>query len=99
MELLNRFLTLTSGAIQNSGGTIGDCTMAFWGAPLLCEDKTYLACRAAMDMQKRAGEFRAYAREHYSREMSFSVGIHMGTVVVGSSARRTGRTIRLSVIG
>lgn len=88
VEILNRFLTLTSSAIQSNGGTldkfIGDCTMALWGAPLPCGDKAYRACRAAMEMMEQAGSFGAYAKERYGREVAFSVGIHMGTAVVGS---------------
>lgn len=88
VEILNRFLTLTSDAIQSNGGTldkfIGDCTMAFWGAPLPCKDKAYLACRAAMDMLEKAPEFAAYTRGIYGQDVAFSVGIHMGTAVVGS---------------
>lgn len=88
VEILNRFLTLTSDAIQSNGGTldkfIGDCTMAFWGAPLPCEDKAYRACRAAMAMLEKAPEFGAYTKELYGRDVAFSVGIHMGTAVVGS---------------
>lgn len=88
VEILNRFLTLTSSAIQSNGGTldkfIGDCTMAFWGAPLPCEDKAYRACRAAMDMMEQARDFGAYARGIYGQDVAFSVGIHMGTAVVGS---------------
>lgn len=88
VEILNHFLTLTSTAIQRNGGTldkfIGDCTMAFWGAPLPCEDKAYRACRAAMDMMEWASEFRTFAKENYGQDVAFSAGIHMGTAVVGS---------------
>lgn len=88
VEILNRFLTLTSSAIQKNAGTldkfIGDCTMAFWGAPLPCEDKAYRACRAAMDMIEKATDFAAYARELYGQDVLFSVGIHIGPAVVGS---------------
>lgn len=88
VEILNRFLTLTSQAVQQNGGTldkfIGDCTMAFWGAPRPCEDKAYRACRAAMDMMESVKEFEAFTKSIYGQEVAFSVGIHLGTAVVGS---------------
>lgn len=88
VDILNQFLTLTSDAIRHNQGTldkfIGDCTMAFWGAPLPCENKAWLACRAALEMMERAKDFSARTREKYGQDVTFSVGIHMGHAVVGS---------------
>lgn len=88
VAILNRFLTLCSEAIQSNGGTldkfIGDCVMAFWGAPIPCEDKAWRACRAAMDMMAKAPEFSAFAKTLYGQEVGFSVGVHIGPAVVGS---------------
>lgn len=88
VEILNQFLTLTSEAVEKNGGTldkyIGDCTMAFWGAPLTCDDKTYRACRAALDMMEKVEEYGAFTKDIYGWEVSFAVGIHVGTAVVGS---------------
>lgn len=88
VDILNRFLTLSSNAVHNNGGTldkfIGDCTMAFWGAPLPCEDKAYLASKAAMDMMDCASEFADYTTKVCGHSVAFSLGLHMGTAVVGS---------------
>lgn len=88
VDILNRFLTLSSDAVHNNGGTldkfIGDCTMAFWGAPLPCKDKAYRAGRAAMDMMDRACEFAEYTAKVCGQPVAFSLGLHMGTAVVGS---------------
>ena len=88
VDILNRFLTLSSDAVHNNGGTldkfIGDCTMAFWGAPLPCEDKAYLAGKAAMEMMERAHEFAEYTTKACGHPVTFSLGLHMGPAVVGS---------------
>ena len=88
VELLNLYLTLTSSAVKEHGGTldkfIGDCTMAFWGAPLPCEDKVYRACEAAVYMAERAKSFAGMARTHFGMEASFGIGIHVGPAIVGN---------------
>ena len=88
VELLNLYLSLTSRAVKQHGGTldkfIGDCTMAFWGAPLPCEDKVYRACQAAVYMAEHAKGFAEMTRSHYGLEASFGVGIHVGPAIVGN---------------
>lgn len=88
VEILNRYLTLTTECVMRHHGTldkfVGDCTMAFWNAPLPQEDPVYLACRAAMDMaegSKALGE-ELYAK--YGRTVSFGIGVHYGPAVVGN---------------
>ena len=50
ISFLNDCFSLTDSCIKKYGATldkfIGDCTMAFGGAPLPCEDSSYLACCA-----------------------------------------------------
>ena len=53
VEIINKYLTLTTECIMRYHGTldkfVGDCTMAFWNAPIEQEDPVYWACCAAMD--------------------------------------------------
>ncbi len=88
VEILNEYLTLTSTAVKKNGGTldkfIGDCTMAFWGAPLPCEDKCYRACQAAVYMTERAMELAEKLKERFGHDVSFGVGVHVGPAVVGN---------------
>jgi len=53
-QMMNEFLTPFTGAIQDHRGTIdkymGDCVMAFWGAPLADEAHASHAIRSAFDM-------------------------------------------------
>ena len=50
--ILNQYLTMASNCVEETGGTIdkyvGDCLMAFWGAPLADEDPIYHAAVAAL---------------------------------------------------
>lgn len=81
VKMLNKYLTLTSSCIKNHGGVvdkfIGDATMAFWGAPIPCEDSVYKACQAAIEMVEKA-------KEMDTDGASFGIGIHYGTAVVGN---------------
>ena len=88
VEILNRYLTLTTDCIRRHHGTldkfVGDCTMAFWNAPLRQENPVLLACLAAVDMIKGSETLGAELLERYGRKISFGVGIHWGSAVVGN---------------
>ncbi len=88
VEIINRYLTLTTECIMRYHGTldkfVGDCTMAFWNAPLPQEDPVYLACRAAMDMVEGSKALGEELMRTYGRTVSFGVGVHFGPAVVGN---------------
>jgi len=86
--ILNRYLTMTSNCVENNEGTldkfVGDCTMAFWGAPLPQENAVYLAAKTAMDIVKGAAELSAALKEEIGEELNVGVGVHYGPAVVGN---------------
>ena len=88
VEILNRYLSLTTECIMRYHGTldkfVGDCTMAFWNAPLPQEDAVYLACCAAMDMVEGSRALGEELEAKYGRTVSFGVGVHVGPAVVGN---------------
>ena len=88
VEIINRYLTLTTECIMRYRGTldkfVGDCTMAFWNAPLPQEDPVYLACCAAMDMVEGSKVLGEELMRTYGRTVSFGVGVHVGPAVVGN---------------
>ena len=88
VEILNRYLTLTTECVMRYHGTldkfVGDCTMAFWNAPLPQDDYAYLACKAAMDMMASSQALGEELQEKYGHTISFGVGIHMGPAVIGN---------------
>ena len=88
VEIINKYLTLTTECIMRNHGTldkfVGDCTMAFWNAPVEQEDAVYLACRAAMDMVEGSKALGEELTERFGRSVSFGVGVNWGPAVVGN---------------
>ena len=88
VEIINKYLTLTTDCIMRHHGTldkfVGDCTMAFWNAPLPQEDAIYLACRAAMDMVEGSKALGEELQQKYGRAVSFGIGVNYGPAVVGN---------------
>jgi class 3 adenylate cyclase len=98
-ELLNRHFDLLAGCIEAEGGTvdkyIGDCIMAFWGAPDEMTDHAARALRAAAAIQRAVVDDLRRQRSQGGVEVAVRVGIHTGRVVVGNigSARRLNYTV------
>ena len=63
---------------------VGDCTMAFWNAPIPQEDPVYLACCAAMDMVVGSKALGEELKERFGRSVDFGVGVNVGPAVVGN---------------
>ncbi len=88
VSIINQYLTLTTECIMRHHGTldkfVGDCTMAFWNAPLPQEDPVYLACCAAMDMVEGSKALGQQLQKRFGRTVSFGVGVHYGSAVVGN---------------
>lgn len=88
VEMLNEYLTLTTEAIFANGGMldkfIGDATMAVFNAPVDLPDYKEKAVRAALDIVRGAEKVNVRIKEKIGREVSFGVGVHCGTAVVGN---------------
>lgn len=85
--LLNDIFQLASDCILARSGTIdkfiGDSVMAYFGAPVPCEDHAAQAVQAAIDIE------RAIARRNASQPppahaVEIGIGIHTGPVIVGT---------------
>ena len=87
-KIVNKYLTLTTECIMKNHGTldkfVGDCTMAFWNAPVEQEDPVYLACKAAMDMVEGSKALGQELQERFGRTVHFGIGVHYGPAVVGN---------------
>ncbi|HUA68686.1 MAG TPA: adenylate/guanylate cyclase domain-containing protein, partial [Candidatus Saccharimonadales bacterium] len=60
LETVNLYLAIVADAVKKHGGTldkyIGDCVMAFWGAPTPSEKHALACVRAAIDTQRAIHE-------------------------------------------
>ena len=102
--LLNTVFSRLTDQIRANRGTIdkymGDCVMAFWGAPVDTPDHASLAVKTALEM---ADAIRALNIEHRNQglpEIGFGIGLNTGTMCVGdmgSSIRRSYTVIGDSV--
>ncbi len=88
VEIINRYLTLTTECIMRHHGMldkfVGDCTMAFWNAPIPQEDPVFLACCAAMDMVVGSKALGDELQERFGRRVDFGIGVNVGPAVVGN---------------
>ena len=99
--LLNRVFTRLTEVIQGERGTIdkyiGDCVMAFWGAPVPAQDHAACAVRAALGMARAVEQLNQEHRAQGLPEIGVGIGLNTGLMCVGDM----GSNIRLSytVIG
>jgi adenylate cyclase len=97
------FSRLTS-LIRANRGTIdkymGDCVMAFWGAPVETDEHAHLAVKSAMEMANAVREINADHRAKGLPEIGIGIGLNTGTMCVGdmgSNIRRSYTVIGDSV--
>lgn len=94
VDMLNEFFTVMTEEIFKEGGTldkyIGDCIMAFFGAPLSQEDHAKRAIKSAWKMLKNLDELKKQwvdvgkVYSHLIDDFSIGIGIHTGRAVVGN---------------
>jgi adenylate cyclase len=85
--LLNHVFNQLSQVIRAHGGTIdkymGDCVMAFWGAPVACEDHARQAVMAALAMVDATESINHHGQSVGWPFLRVGVGINTGKVLVG----------------
>ena len=86
VALLNRYFTLQVEVVFRHGGAldkfIGDCIMAFWGAPLDDPEHARHAVAAALEMAEVLQRFKRELDEQ-DADFDVGIGIHSGPAVVG----------------
>ena len=95
-ELLNGVFSKLTSLIRSNQGTIdkymGDCVMAFWGAPVETSEHARRAVKAAMEM---ANAVRDINLDHSAKglpEIGIGIGVNTGVMCVGdmgSNIRRS----------
>lgn len=86
-ELLNSVFSRLTSLIRANRGTIdkymGDCVMAFWGAPVDTPDHARLAVKTALEMVSAVRDINAEHRARGLPEIGVGVGVNTGTMCVG----------------
>jgi adenylate cyclase len=87
-RFMNEFLTPLTEVIYRHRGTVdkymGDCVMAFWGAPLADPNHARNAVLAGLEMQATLKGLQARFREKGWPEIKAGVGVNSGQVRVGN---------------
>ena len=88
VTLINNYLNEMTKIILNNGGTIdkymGDCIMAFWNAPLPCENHAEMAVKSAIEIEEKTNELRQRYSEQGLPPINVGTGINTGTCIVGN---------------
>ncbi|MBT6068694.1 adenylate/guanylate cyclase domain-containing protein [Candidatus Peregrinibacteria bacterium] len=88
VTLLNEYFSEMSEVIIRNGGTVdkfeGDAIMAVFGAPLHEPNHAALACRTALEMQRKLAELRSRLISEGRPELHARIGVNSGPVVAGN---------------
>ncbi len=102
--LLNSVFSRLTDLIRGNRGTIdkymGDCVMAFWGAPVDTPDHASLAVKTALEMVQAVRQLNEEHRAQGLPEIGIGIGLNTGTMCVGdmgSDIRRSYTVIGDSV--
>ncbi|MGH8598849.1 MAG: adenylate/guanylate cyclase domain-containing protein, partial [Gammaproteobacteria bacterium] len=86
--LMNQFLTPMTQVIHDRRGTIdkymGDCIMAFWGAPLADHAHALHATQAGLEMLARVNDINKVFLTRGWPELRIGIGINSGAMSVGN---------------
>ncbi len=99
--LLNSVFNRLSDIIREHHGTIdkymGDCVMAFWGAPVPAADHAQRALRASLAIVAAVDRLNAEHRSQGLPQVAFGIGVSTGPMCVGDMGSRVRRAY--TVIG
>jgi adenylate cyclase len=88
VNLINNYLDTMTKIVLKNGGTIdkfmGDCIMAFWNAPLDCEDHADKAVQTSIEICEAADELIQQLEEQGLPRIDIGIGINTGTCIVGN---------------
>jgi adenylate cyclase len=101
VNVINDYLNRMSKIVLKNGGTIdkymGDCIMAFWNAPLDCENHAEMAVKTSIECAIETDRIKKEFKEKGLPDINIGSGVNTGTCIVGNM----GSEMRLdySVIG
>ena len=101
VDLINNFLDRMTKIILANGGTIdkymGDCIMAFWNAPIPCDNHADMALKSAIEIELLGDELEKEMEKLGLPRVKFGTGINTGTCIVGNMGSES--RLDYSVIG
>ncbi len=99
LDLLNRYLTVVSDAVEQEGGTVadllGDGIFAFFGAPVMHADDPARAARSALAMQAAVATLEIPSMPGV--RLQTGIGITTGKVIAGNVGSE--RRMHYAVVG
>jgi adenylate cyclase len=101
VNVINDYLNRMSKIVLKNGGTIdkymGDCIMAFWNAPLDCDNHAEMAVKTSIECAEETDRIKKEFKEKGLPDINIGSGVNTGTCIVGNM----GSEMRLdySVIG
>ena len=101
VEVINDYLNRMTKIVLDNGGTVdkymGDCIMAFWNAPLDCEDHAEMAVKASIECAKETERLKEDFKKRGLPDINIGSGVNTGTCIVGNMGSDT--RFDYSVIG
>ncbi len=92
VKLLNEYLTEMTDTVLAHDGIIdkyeGDAIMAEFGVPVPYDNHAFMACKTAIEMQKKLIKLREKWKKEGKPELRARIGINTGEVIVGNMGSR-----------
>ena len=88
VECINDYLNRMTKIVLKNGGTVdkymGDCIMAFWNAPLDCENHAEMAVRTSVECAVETEALKQSFKDKGLPEINIGSGVNTGTCIVGN---------------
>ena len=101
VAVINDYLNRMSQIVLRNGGTIdkymGDCIMAFWNAPLDCQNHAEMAVKTGIECAIETDKLKKEFREKGLPDINIGSGVNTGTCIVGNMGSEN--RLDYSVIG
>ena len=92
VHLLNDYLTEMTDIVLQNDGIIdkyeGDAIMAEFGVPVHYDNHPYMACKTALEMQRKLKDMREFWKKQNKPMLKARIGINTGEVIVGNMGSR-----------
>ena len=88
VELVNKFLDVQTKIILNNNGTVdkymGDCIMAFWNAPLPCDNHADMAIKTSVEIIEATKKLNEELKPLGLPPINVGIGVNTGECIVGN---------------